>query len=154
MFIQRLRNESGGALIELAFVMPVFVLLVIGAAEFGRLAFLGIEVSNAARAAVAYGAQNHATAIDNAGMTNAAKYDAQNIQNLGVSSSYACYCYNGTTASSVACSSAAASCVSGHDQIMVNVQVGTSASVNTLFHYPGIPSTLTLRGFATMAVEQ
>ncbi|MGC2163715.1 MAG: TadE family protein [Silvibacterium sp.] len=154
MLTHRLRKDAGGALIELAFVLPVFLLLVIGAAEFGRLAYISIEVSNAARAAVAYGAQNHETAIDNTGMTNAAKYDALNITDLTVNPGYSCYCYNGTTTSSVACSSAAASCVSGNDQIMVNVQVSTAAAVNTLFNYPGIPTTFTLRGFASMAVEQ
>jgi len=154
MLISRLRRDAGNALIELAFVLPVFVLIVIGAAELGRLAYISIEVSDAARAAVAYGAQNHVTAIDNTGMINAAKYDAQNITDLAVSPSYSCYCYNGTTTSSVACSSAASSCVSGSDQIMVNVQVKTSALVNTIFHFPGIPSTFTLNGLAVMTVEQ
>ena len=57
--------------------------VLIGAAEFARAAYAYIEVSNAARAAVQYGAQNDATALDTAGMLTAAKndyaFDANNL---------------------------------------------------------------------------
>ena len=49
---------------ELALVVPVFIALLLGAAEFARLAYAGIEVSNAARAGVAYGSQSSTTAAD------------------------------------------------------------------------------------------
>jgi hypothetical protein len=39
-------------------------------------------------------------------------------------------------------------------RIVLYVQVTTTAPVNTIFHFPGIPSTVTLRGFATMRAEQ
>ena len=45
----------------------LLVPILIGSAEFARAAYAYIEVSNAARAAVAYGAQTHATALDTAG---------------------------------------------------------------------------------------
>ena len=69
-------SEAGQALVELALTL-VFILipLLIGAAEFARAAYAYIEVSNAARAAVAYGAQTHATALDQVGMLTAARND-------------------------------------------------------------------------------
>ena len=49
-------GESGGALVETALTMPLLVILVLGAVELARVAYAAIEVSNAARAAVSYGA--------------------------------------------------------------------------------------------------
>ncbi len=57
----------------------ILVPILIGAGEFARAAYAYIEVSNAARAAVQYGAQNHATSDDTvgdtAGMLTAARND-------------------------------------------------------------------------------
>ena len=64
MLRRNLRENSGQAFVELALVLPIFILLLVGAAEVGRLAYASIEVSNAARAGVAYAAQSHTTAQD------------------------------------------------------------------------------------------
>src|ERR1700733_8939384 len=74
-----LRDTAGGALVELALLIPVFVALLLGAAEFARLAYAGIEVSNAARAGVAYGSQSSTTASDITGMQTAATNDGANV---------------------------------------------------------------------------
>src|SRR3974390_781224 len=91
----RRESESGQGLVELALVSGLFfVPILIGAGEFARAAYAYIEVSNAARAAVQYGAQNGATALDTAGMLTAAKndyaFDANNLTLL--QSSYVCTC--------------------------------------------------------------
>ncbi len=44
-------GQSGQALIELAVSMPLFLLLLLGAAEFGRIAYMAIELTDAAKAA-------------------------------------------------------------------------------------------------------
>jgi Flp pilus assembly protein TadG len=82
MFSHRttIRDEMGQAFVELAIVLPVAILLLVGAAEIGRLAFASIEVSNAARAGVAYGAQSHVTASDIAGIQTAATLQASRRQ--------------------------------------------------------------------------
>ncbi len=60
-FISRLfgrtRTEKGQALVELALTFPILVMLFVGAAEFARVVYASIEVSNAAMAGVSYGAQ-------------------------------------------------------------------------------------------------
>ena len=69
MFRALRSGEAGGALVETALTAPVLVLLVLGAVEFARVACAAIEVTNAARAGVAYGAQNGGTASDTPGIT-------------------------------------------------------------------------------------
>jgi Flp pilus assembly protein TadG len=145
-----IRNDGGQAFVELAFVLPIFFILAIGAAELGRLAYASIEVSNAARAAVAYGAQNHSTASDNAGIQAAALQDGPNVTSLQAVATQVCTCSNGTV---ITCANAGTTCVSPA-RIIESVQVNTSAVVDTLIHLPALPNTFTLRGQATMRVEQ
>ena len=144
-------EDTGHALVELALTLPVLVLLLIGAAELGRLAYYSIEVSNAARAGVAYGAQNHVTASNFTGMQTAAQNDARNITLTTNTATNSCACSNAYTATS-ACSTTF-SC-SGTNRIIEYVQVDTTATVSPMFHYPGASKTYTLTGQAVMRVEQ
>ncbi len=73
---EKVRADSGQAIIEMMILLPIFLVLMIGTVEFGRLAYAYIEVADAARAGVQYGAQNRATASDTAGMQQAALNDA------------------------------------------------------------------------------
>jgi len=147
---RHLRENTGQSLVELALVLPIFVLLLVGVAEVGRLGFASIEVSNAARAGVAYGAQNHVTASDTTNIQLAATSDAPNIRSLTATVAQSCSCSDGTT---ITCANAGTTCVSPA-HIIEDVQVQTTAPVDTVFHFPGIPSTVTLRGYASMRVEQ
>lgn len=142
------RGNRGHAFVELALLMPVFTLLIVGSAEFARLAFAGIEVADAARAGAEYGAQNHGTAQNTSGMQSAATNDSPNVTNITATASTFCTCSDGT---SITCANAAANCSA---RIIEYVQVNTSAVVNPTFHIPGLPSTYTLKGEAAMRVEQ
>ena len=140
-------DDHGQALVELALLLPVLVLLLVGAAEFGRLAYAAIEVTNAAHAGVQYGAQNHATASDNAGMQAAAIDDGPNVTSLSATASHFCACSNGgaSTCLPADCSGS---------RILEYVQVKTAATVDPVFFYPGLGTTVTIRGQAIMRVEQ
>jgi Flp pilus assembly protein TadG len=149
-----IRDEIGQAFVELALVLPVAILLLVGAAEIGRLAFASIEVSNAARAGVAYGAQSHITASDIAGIQTAATQDAPNVTSMATPVVIqSCSCINGATTTAVSCATAGTTCASP-SRIVESVQVNTSADIDTVFHLPGIPNTVTLRGQAIMRVQQ
>ena len=143
-------NDFGQALVELALMFPIFLLLIVGAAEFGRLAYAAIEVANAARAGAAYGAQSHITASDTAGIQLAATQDAPNITGVTATSINSCACSSGGT---ITCSTALTACPSPA-RIIEYVSVNTTATVGPLFNYPGLPHTFTLTGQATMRVEQ
>jgi Flp pilus assembly protein TadG len=155
MFSHRttIRDEVGQAFVELALVLPVAILLLVGAVEIGRLAFASIEVSNAARAGVAYGAQSHITASDILGIQTAATQDAPNVTSITATATQSCSCINGATTTAISCSTAGTNCASP-SRIIESVLVTTTAPVNTVFHLPGIPNTVTLRGQAIMRVQQ
>lgn len=143
----RRESEAGQALVELGFTLALLIVpMLLGAIEFARVAYAGIEVSNAAKAAVQYGAQDIATSGDNAGMSVAATNEAADIAaTLTTASSYSCVCSDGTpsTCQSTDCSSS---------NIETIVTVTTQTTVNPLIHLPGFPSTYTLYGHASQKV--
>jgi Flp pilus assembly protein TadG len=143
-----LPNESGHAFVELALMLPLFSIIIIGAAEFARLTYALNEVSNAAHAGVQFGAQNHINAHNTNGMQQAATNDGQNVKALKATASNFCACSNGTT---ITCANAATACSA---RIIQYVQVNTSVSMDPLFHLPGLPTTYTLHGQAIMRAEQ
>src|SRR5882757_2221976 len=67
--------ESGQALVELAFILPVLLLLALGVIEIGRYAYIAILVGNAAHAGAMYGSLGTNQAKDQTGIQNAALYD-------------------------------------------------------------------------------
>lgn len=62
----RKRRTGGQALTEFAIIMPVLVLLMLGAADLGRAFYLNIEVSGAARSGMRQGVINGNTDLGNA----------------------------------------------------------------------------------------
>lgn len=145
-------SDSGQALVELSLTF-VFLLIpiLIGSGEFARAAYAYIEVSNAARAGVAYGAQTHATALDTAGMLTAARNDyAFNPSALTlVQSSYVCNCSD--TGNSVSCTDGTA-CSGAHIELTLTVQ--TTATFNPGFYEPFLADSFTINGIAVQKVLQ
>lgn len=146
----RARSTRGQALVELALVLPILVSMLAGTAVVGIIAYASIEVTNAALAGVSYGAQNHTTASDSANIILAATQDASNISKISATTSISCTCSDGTA---ITCATAGTSCVSPA-RIIESVTVNTSAPITTGFNFPGIASTITLTGSATMRVEE
>jgi Flp pilus assembly protein TadG len=149
-----LHGDAGQSLVEIALTLPVLIALLVGAAEFASVAYVAIEVSNAAKAAVAYGAQSPTTVSDTTGIQNAAILDASNItltssnvtvSTLGVCSSGASCtgAPNNTTCTNTDCQTNAG------DHIETILTVGTSYTFKPAVHLPGLPASYTLRGHAT-----
>jgi Flp pilus assembly protein TadG len=158
MFRRHVRENNGQAFVELALVLPIFILLLIGGVEIGRLAYASIEVSNAARAGVAFGAQNGTTASDFPNIQLAAQNDAPNITSLTATPTLTCSCESsaGVLGPIGSCDKGVInlnSCPSP-SHIVEYIKVTTTATVNTVFHFPGIPSQVTFNGFALMRLEQ
>lgn len=149
-----LRDEQGASLVELALLLPLFLLLTFGAVDIGRAFYLSIEVAGAAHAAAMYGAQNP---TDTTGMQNAAVDDAQNVPNLSTSNvtvSYGCECATDTAGTTYSLSCAVPPTCTGNNEVdRVNVKV--TATYTTLFpwHWVGmgsIPSSFSLSSSASM----
>lgn len=155
----RFRRQSGQSLMEFAMLLPILLALSIGVIEIGRYAYISILVSNAARAGAAFGSLSLSRSADPSGISTAANNDFANNGQTGlrVSSSDSCGCDSAGTITSQACTSTsttlpASYCSSGHWVVRVNVTA--SGTFNALFHYPGIPASMTVSKTATLTVAQ
>ena len=151
------RGESGQAFVELFLAMTfILVPLLIGAGEFARAAYAYIEVSNAARAAVQYGAQNHATADDTAGdtagMLTAARNDyAFDPTELTLSPAPTTACNCSDTGDSVSCTDPTV-CSGAHIEVTLTVHL--QANFDPGFYEPFLPNSFTVTSTAVQKVLQ
>jgi len=136
---------TGAALIELLIAIPLLILFVIGAAEFGRVYYAAITVANAARAGAQFGAQEGESG-NFAGITSAAQSEASD---LGVISSFPsrfCRCPDG---SAPACTGTCP----GFGAPEVFVKDSVIKTVTFFFKYPGLPQSITVSRTATFRVQ-
>jgi hypothetical protein len=134
---------GGQTVLELALLLPVLLLLLVGVIEIGRFAYFDILVSNAARAGAQYGAQSLIQAADKNGIQTAAQNDG--LTTMAIDSAQQCICGTGTPGGCpVACA----------QPTTVYVQVTATEKFNSLFSYPGLPKSMTLASTATMRVSQ
>jgi Flp pilus assembly protein TadG len=137
--------RAGQAAVELALLLPVLAVLLVGVADLARVFFFSIAVNNAARAGVQYGAQSLTYSGDFTGMKQAALNDGSAVPGLSAKATNFCQCNGG---SAVSCSPFP-SCPG----FVSYIQVQTSAQFTTLVTYPGVPSTIALTGNAIMRVQ-
>jgi Flp pilus assembly protein TadG len=144
MSTARRRFCGGQTVLELALLLPLMLLLLVGLIEIGRFAYFDILVSNAARAGAQYGAQSLIQAADINGIKTAAQNDG--LTTMTITSAQQCTCVAGVLGG----------CPAGGvcPQPLVYVQVTASEKFDSLFNYPGLPSSLTLASTATMRVSQ
>ena len=144
-------HRRGQSLVELALTLPVLGILLIGTIDFARVYYAAMAVSQAARAGAAYGAQSVAKSGDDAGMAQAALTTANldltpAVTAASVHATHWCACADGTQ---VSCASG--TCTEGVPRVYVSVEV--DRTFQTLFPYPGIPSTVRLNRTATLRVQ-
>lgn len=155
----RSRRESGNAIVEFALIMPFMLMIVLGVTELGRYAYYSIAVANAAKAGAAYGGSSSQNAEDQAGMVSAAQQD-YNLNGIGTITNptpdATFYCtnwnYSSQTMSAPTPCAAAASGTNTLPVYYVSVQV--QATIKPLFHYPLLPSTITVSSTAIQQVSQ
>lgn len=154
----KLKREEGGALVEAAFSISLLVALLLGAVEFGRLAYAAIQVNSAAKAAAQYGAQSRTTASDISGMTSAAQNEyfggtALQLTSPTAGSGTSCTCAD--TGSIANCSNNSVTAPACPGSVMeVTITVQTQASFDPLFHLPGLSGPFTITGTAKQKVLQ
>ena len=143
--------QSGQSLVELALVLPILLLLLVGIIEIGRFSYYSILVSNAARAGAQYGAQNLIAAADANGMETAAKNDGENVGPLNVTAIRTCGCTGTAATLGGACPAPACALP---DHALVYVEVTATGTFNSLFNYPGLPAAIALSSTEKMRVAQ
>jgi len=130
-------------MVEFAVVFPILVLLLIGAADFGRVFFTSVAVANAARAGAEWGAMTPANSQDSLGIVNFAKFDGAEAGTITVTAQTVCRC--GTTVT--ACSTTP-NC-SGYGVPKSYIEVTASKTVNLILPYPGVPNNISVSRTAT-----
>ena len=139
------REDCGQALIEAALTLSVFCILLLGALEFGKVAYASIEVTRAAKAGVQYGDTSVNTAVDTTGIQAAAANEAPDIPGLSAAASVSCTCSNGGASTCMN-----TDCPNSH--IIETLTVETTATFDPGIHLPGLPATYTLHGTAVQSV--
>ncbi len=145
-------NEAGQALVEVALTLPLLLILLLGSVELGRMEYAGIELTNAARAGVQYGAQGPFYSGDTPGITTAAQNEANDIYSLNttgftVSSSLANSCSDGSTLSGTP-----PACTGTYGVVEQNLTVTAQTTFDPLIYLPGMAHTITVQGRATQKV--
>jgi PKD repeat protein len=100
----------GQAVVEFAVVLPIFLLLLLMAIDFGRIFFTYVQVNNAAREAAAYGAQYP---LDLAGMQAIADKEANVQSQSGQNALFVTATCRNAAGTVIACSNAAGTHGSG-----------------------------------------
>jgi Flp pilus assembly protein TadG len=146
---RRWTSDAGSALVELAMTLPLLVLVMVGTIDLARVFYMGMELTNAARAGAQYGAYNPAQSGDFPGMRTAAT-GAVNITGVAATASRTCQC--ATTAGAFSGATCSTTCPSGQ-HLVVTVTVTTSKTFTTVVgSFPGIPNTVNLVRSATLRV--
>ncbi len=142
-----LRKTDGLAAVELALVLPILSLILVGTWDFGRAFQENARLASAARAGAQYGAYSTDNAEDTNGIILAARYDANDDDEvLLVTPVRSCECPNG---SSISCED---TCGSGEmSRMYVTVQV--DEEFEPYFEYPFIEAPISLSGQAIMRVR-
>ena len=139
------KADHGAALVELALLVPFLLLLFIGAIDFGRAYYVGLQVANAAHAGAEYASYSQSASTAN--IRAAAQAAAPDVGLATPTVSYSCECSDGSSVvSSSNCSAAPPACGANGTRSGTPVymaKVTTSATYTPLMPWPGIPSTIT-----------
>ncbi len=156
VLLRRIKNraragEAGQALVELALTMPLLIVILVGALEFGEVAFISIQLSNAAKAAAQYGAQSTTTATDQAGMQAVAQSEVTAVSPVTVAlGAPTCSCSSPDTATpSFSCTLAPPTSCAAPSHIVQTLSITVSGPFTPGFFVPGFShASFTLYGSA------
>jgi Flp pilus assembly protein TadG len=149
------RSERGSALVELAMVLPLLLLSIVGATDFGRVFYQAMTLTSAARAGATYGGQSKAKSEEFANVQTTAQNAASPLDATAVATQI-CSCGN-DDGSSLSTAPTAGACASGTcptgQHKMYFAQVTMSATFNTISRYPGIPHTIPITRIAIQRAQ-
>ena len=138
-------DETGSAMVELAFTMPLLLLILFGAVDMGRMFYTLVTVTGSAVAGAQFGVAVSSNNADFTGMQQAALNDVGNISGVTATATSYCECLDGTSLScNGTCSGVAPP---------KYLKVSTTATFATLFSYPLLPSTVPLSGVSVQRVQ-
>ena len=147
-------KQKGVAAIEAVIVLPIIIFFMLAVIDFGRVMYVSITTTNAARAAAGYAAQSTNLVIDTSGIRASALSeasdlisDAFNSDPVAVSSKRVCKCSG--SSSEVFCTNNLCT-----GQVEIFVEVTATRDFRTVVSYPLIPNQLVISRTATIRAQQ
>lgn len=138
-------------MVELAVVVSVLAVLLIGIMDFGRIAYSAMAVTGAARAGAMFGAQN-GQMTNFTGMKAAAESAATDIGAIVDSATQSCECETGgATTVMTSCVPPGTPVCGG--TVRYRVQVMAKKSFAMVKAFPGLPATVLIRRVAVMRAQ-
>jgi Flp pilus assembly protein TadG len=141
------KNRKGTSILELALISPLLLLMVAGAADFGRVFYHAITLANAAGTGAFYGAQSPIKSTDYKGIREVAQSDAADLGAIDVNTNLFCNCPDGTQVDCLV-----GSCP-GYGAPRVYVKTQTSESFRPMVRCPGIPNPVKVGRTAYLRVQ-
>ena len=145
----RRRRQRGAALVEVAVAVTLLCLIALGTADFGRVSYMAMALTNAARTGAIYGTQSLGKSSDFAGMeTAAARSAASDIGVITASASRTCECQVGGTTTIISCVPIVCT-----GTTRIRVKVVASKTFSMIKAFPGLPGTVSLSRTAIMRAQ-
>jgi hypothetical protein len=123
-------------MIELAVAIPIVILLIVGVADYARIYYTAITVTNAAQAGANFGVQPTWGPTE---MIAGARADAAPMTLDSVTAGRYCRCPGVGVVDCLA-----GNCAGGYGTPQVFDSVRIRKDVATIIHYPGLPATITI----------
>ena len=136
---------SGSALVELAVCLPLLALVLVGTADFARVFYTSISLTNAARAGAQYGAYSPAQSGDTAQIQATATASIAPVTFDAPQASRTCQCFSDAGAAGATISCTTGTCGSGQHRVMT-VTVTATKSFTTISALLGVPCRLAVGG--------
>jgi Flp pilus assembly protein TadG len=152
------KSATGAAIVELVVTMPVLVLILVGAADFARVFYASMALTDSARAAVQWASASPTNAKSTSAVSAIAT-TAATAAGVSVSAGTVCTyeCVLNTNASTrkslTACSATAPTCDAKTEHLEITVAVTVTNSFSAISPYPGIPRPVALSRTVTMRAQ-
>ncbi len=147
----RRKRQRGSALIELVLVVTVLSIVILGSIDFGRIAYMAMALTNAARAGAMVGSQSASDSNNFTAMRNAASASASaDIGAITASATRSCECDVGGVVTVMANCPPTGVCAG---VVRIRVSVTASKTFNMLAPFRGLPSSVNLSRTAIMRAQ-
>lgn len=145
--MKRSKQSKGTAAIELALMIGILMMILVGTIDVARVFYAAITVDDASRAGAQHGIRSNGFTSDISGMEGASALNAQDLGTVTTTPERYCRCEGGST--DVNC--VTGTCTEGVPQVYVRVE--TQGTFNTVFAYPGMPYAIPLSSATTFRVQ-
>jgi Flp pilus assembly protein TadG len=145
-------STAGAATVELALIIPVLVLIMLGLLDMGRVFYGAITVVSAARAGVAYGSMSPVHADNIPAMVAAAQADAVDVNGLTFAAAKTCECPS-ESPPTVSCTLTVCPNAAVDGNVRIYVETTVTGTFSTTLPYPGIPNTISISRTAKMRAQ-